>query len=335
MSTPVLLPCGDSDSGEECGSPAEPSPSTHSLHVCTSDSSDDNWLSEICRVPRKSLHITSSDEVWAETLCRSRPSHLEAHGGISPGQTSSPLHLEAHGGISPGQTSSPSHLEAHGGVSPCQTSSPSHLEAHGGVSPGQTSFAGPYTALRELRSEVAVYMRLPEPLWPLPAQDSIVDETRSQSFGASSSPMSAKQSIIGKCCWRFVAWSYVLRDIFVFKIGIAYDPVHRWWNREFGYVGEQTWQFMDVMHAGSPTECCWLERALIFRLGSIPGCHNGSAGGEGISAVTSEATGESPVCHCYIVYAPAGSGVGLRAAFLSRKRQRTTQRFPNVSPVLL
>ena len=209
-------------------------------------------------------------------------------------------------------------------------STPSHLQAHGGASPCP-SFDGPYTSLLELCSQAAVYMRLPEPVWPEPEQDAIVDDAISQSFGGPSpvsgdpSLVSGEQAIIGKCCWRFAAWSQVLRDLFAFKIGIAYDPVHRWWNQEFGYNKDQTWMFMDVIHAGSAAQCCWLERALIFRLGSIRGCHNVARGGEGISTVTSAAGGESSVCHCYIVYTPAGSGVGLRAAFLARKRQRTTQ----------
>ena len=280
------------DSGEECGS-EEPSPPTRALQV---HDSDDAWLDEICHAPRRILHVTASDDEWAETLCRSTPSHLQFHGGASPrpsfdGPYTSLLDL------------------AESNSSPCP------------------SFDGPYTSLPELRSQAAVYMRLPEPVWPEPEQDAIVDDAISQSSPMSGGPslVTGEQAIIGKCCWRFAAWSQVLRDVFAFKIGVAYDPVHRWWNEEFGYNKDQTWMFMDVIHAGSAAQCCWLERALIFRLGSIRGCHNASGGGEGISTVTSAAGGESPLCHCYIVYAPAGSGVGLRAAFLARKRQRTTQ----------
>ena len=205
----------------------------------------------------------------------------------------------------------------------CRSTS-SHSQAHGGASPCRTVFDRPYASLHELRSEAAAYMGLPEPLWLLPEQDTIVDEAIRQSFEGPSS-LSREQAILGQCCWRFAAWSQALQDKFVFKVGIAYDPVHRWWNEEFGYIMEMKWMFMDIVHAGTAAECSWLEKALIFRLGSIRGCHNASAGGEGISVVTSAAGGESPLCHCYIVYAPAGSGVGLRAAFLSRKRQRTTQ----------
>ena len=258
--------------------------------------------SEETSLPTRALQFhasDSSDDVWLDEICRA-PRRI--------------LHMTAsdEAWAETLCRSTPSHLQSHGGASPCPP------------------FDGPYTSLLELRSQVAVYMHLPEPVWLEPEQDAIIDDAISQNFGGPSpvsggpSLVSGESAFIAKCCWRFAAWSQVLQDLFVFKIGIAHDPVHRWWNEEFGYNKDQIWMFMDVMHAGSAAQCCWLEKALIFRLGSIPGCHNASGGGEGISAVSSAAGGESSSCHCYIVYAPAGSGVGLRAAFLARKRQQTT-----------
>ena len=40
----------------------------------------------------------------------------------------------------------------------------------------------------------------------------------------------------------------------VFKVGIAADPDHRFWNPEFGYETERTWHFMDVVWPGPANE---------------------------------------------------------------------------------
>ena len=101
-----------------------------------------------------------------------------------------------------------------------------------------------------------------------------------------------------------------------FKVGIAFNPAHRWRNDDLGYVHEQMWMFMDVMHSGSADECRSLEKDLIRSVGRLPGCYNASLGGEGVCSTTPGA------CHCYAVFAPAGSGVGVHAAWRHRVEGR-------------
>ena len=104
--------------------------------------------------------------------------------------------------------------------------------------------------------------------------------------------------------------------ICIFKVGIAYDPADRWSNQQFGYMRDRQWMFMDVMVADSAEECRCLEQELIAALKLLAGCYNEKPGGEGISSLG----GGSPSCHCYAVYAPAGSGIGVRQACLKRIR---------------
>ena len=98
--------------------------------------------------------------------------------------------------------------------------------------------------------------------------------------------------------------------------GIAFDPAHRWRNDEFGYVHEKMWMFMDVMHSGSADECRSLEKDLIQSVRRLPGCYNTRPGGEGVRSAT------PGTCYCYAVYAPAGSGVGVHAAWRHRVEGR-------------
>ena len=120
-----------------------------------------------------------------------------------------------------------------------------------------------------------------------------------------------------KCLWRIGAWMQALDNTAASKVGIAFNPAHRWRNDDFGYVHEQMWMFMDVMHSGSADECRSLEKDLIRSVGRLPGCYNASPGGEGVCSTTPGA------CHCYAVYAPAGSGVGVHAAW--RQRANTSR----------
>jgi len=116
---------------------------------------------------------------------------------------------------------------------------------------------------------------------------------------------------VRKCLWQFATWGKSL-GVFAFKIGIAYDPRVRWER----YEDEEMWLFMDVMHEGNPEECRCLEKDLIGKLRHIPGCYNVAPGGEGIRAGATEGK-----CFCYAVYATAGEGIGVHAAWLARKRR--------------
>ena len=68
----------------------------------------------------------------------------------------------------------------------------------------------------------------------------------------------------------------------VFKVGIAADPDHRFWNPELGDEIERTWHFMDVVWSGPANESRNLEINLISALRGLPGCRNVRAGGDGV-----------------------------------------------------
>ena len=118
--------------------------------------------------------------------------------------------------------------------------------------------------------------------------------------------------LLYKCLWRIGAWMQALDNTAAFKVGIAFNPAHRWRNDDFGYVHEEMWMFMDVMHSGSADEWRSHEKDFIRSVRNLRGCYNASPGGEGVSSST------PGTCYCYAVYAPAGSGVGVHAAWRHR-----------------
>ena len=182
-------------------------------------------------------------------------------------------------------------------VSLCRTSLPTDSNS----STSGVSLPGPWTSLDELSAELLAAGCPDIPRRSLPEQDALqvsVDQH-------SSWPP------VRKCLWQFAAWGKSL-GVFIFKIGIAYDPPVRWEQ----YADEERWLFMDVMHEGKPEECRCLEKNLIGKLRHIPGCYNVAPGGEGIRAGVMEGK-----CFCYAVYATAGEGISLREAWRARKRR--------------
>ena len=85
-------------------------------------------------------------------------------------------------------------------------------------------------------------------------------------------------SAFAHCCRQLAAWFAAIGPI-VFKVGIAADPDHRFWNPEFGYETERAWHFMDVVWSGPANESRQLEIDLISAFRGLPGCRNVSAGG--------------------------------------------------------
>ena len=167
---------------------------------------------------------------------------------------------------------------------------------------------------------------LPSPVWPLPVQADIqadilwdaVESLGGSNWDTVSWLGGSGVPVLQRCLWRIAAWGAALK-VCIFKVGIAYDPKHRWGNDDFGYATEQTWMFMDVLHCGPAGECRALEIDLIARLIAMAGCYNEKPGGEGISANSSGV----PVmpCYCYCVFAPAGSGLGVRAEWQQRHKR--------------
>ena len=116
--------------------------------------------------------------------------------------------------------------------------------------------------------------------------------------------------------YRLDMWRRLLGPI-VFKIGIAADIRHRYWNSEFGYHREGIWHFMDVVLEGRADICRDMEKSLIHAFRRIPGCYNERPGGEGVSPHCRH------MCRVYLVVAEAASGIGLGTAHAQRQRSRS------------
>jgi hypothetical protein len=121
-------------------------------------------------------------------------------------------------------------------------------------------------------------------------------------------PVDAEFSAFAYGCRRLAAWYQALGPI-IFKVGIAADPDHRFWNREYGYDSEREWHFMEVQGRGPANEMRKLEINLIAGLGGLPGCRNESPGGEGVHP------DRVHTCFQYMVVAPCGAGIGLQRAW--------------------
>jgi hypothetical protein len=102
---------------------------------------------------------------------------------------------------------------------------------------------------------------------------------------------------------RLAAWYSSMKPI-IFKIGIAAQPEHRFWNPEFGYHWEREWHFMEVQSRGPAQEMRKLETCLISSLGRLDGCRNVKPGGEGVRA------DRTHNCFQYMVVASCASGLG-------------------------
>ena len=144
---------------------------------------------------------------------------------------------------------------------------------------------------------LAVAGEIPLPLVRWPRHNSIIIES------------TVRKASFEYCLSRWAAWQNANEWMLAFKIGIAFDAEHRWWNREFGYVAERRWVFMDVMCSDESKNVRELEWQLIEVLRRFPGCQNEASGGGGISDST------KGTCYCYMVFARAGDGVGLQAAW--------------------
>lgn len=270
------------------------------------DSDEDAWLQSICRAPRRRpLPVTlsdASDDAWLQDIC---------HFPRTPESSGVPAMVvaEQQGGGSSGVPVSPV-------VARAEEESSGPPQSPGDPQVVGQPFVGPYHRLGDLVSELVRERKpLPSVAWSLPEQDTIIED---DAFDARHSSV----PVIQYCLWRIAAWGASMTNICIFKVGVAYDPHHRWHNAEFGYDTEKQWMFMDVMHAGTAEECCVLEKDLIARLKKIPGCRNEKDGGDGICL---DNAAELGTCHLYVVFAPAGEGINLYTAWRRRKRASCLQ----------
>ena len=275
-----------------------------------SDGEAEAWLHELCRAPRRSLLPTlsdSSDDDWLHELCRGQPPRSDAPVVVLEVSVLPALHHGSGVPVSSGPRSS--------GVPVCRRPAERSESVRGELgSNAQSTWRNPvlghYQSMHQLVSDLELsQLRLPPSVWSMPARNDIIWDAL-ELFRGSGVP------VIGRCLWRIAAWSASLK-VCIFKVGIAYDPDHRWRNKDFGYAPEQIWTFMDVLHRGRVAECRALEIDLIARLRDVPGCYNDKPGGEGISANSATCSAE---CHCYAVFAPAGSGLGVHAEWRKRRQ---------------
>ena len=290
-----------------------------SMSSIEGDSDDEAWLHELCRAPRRSLQATlsdSSDDSWLCELCRGQCARSD---DTVPPVTASSM----SSGVLAIRRSQKKEEEGSGVL---QIKRPKAEEdGSSGVLAIKRPCDGPWRSMSQLALDLeSAKLLLPVPVWPLPAQADIQADIlwdAMESLGGSNWDTVSWLGgygvpVMQRCLWRIAAWGATLK-VFIFKVGIAYDPVHRWGNADFGYVTEQTWMFMDVLHRGPVGECRSLEIDLIARLRAIAGCYNEKPGGEGISENSS---GVPVECYCYCVFAPAGSGLGVRSEWQRHKR---------------
>ena len=83
----------------------------------------------------------------------------------------------------------------------------------------------------------------------------------------------------------------------IFKVGICYDPVHRWRGEDWSYVHEG-YDFMQLLMWSTATDCKHLEMLAIEQYKDRPGCRcqNETTGGDGIAD-------SEDMCYCYLVVA--------------------------------
>ena len=289
------------------------------------DDDDIAWLSELCKAPPRKLQCNLSDEQWLYSLCRTRRDSSSGLAAVGAAASPSVPRVGAPCITRSGDAwpTPPTAVRLSGARSPPPAAlvpvSPAMMAISGAPAAPQgarrrTGEGTPepswHPSFEQLRADLAASgSPPPERTWALPAHGAIIR--------ALAAPQGLPQSggVLHKCLWRICAWLQAMNNMAAFKVGIAFDPVHRWRNPDFGYMHEHFWLFMDVMHTGSAAECASLERALIASTRHLPGCYNVAPGGEGISPTT---VGE---CRCYVVYAPAGSGLSIRAEWLARREE--------------
>ena len=132
-------------------------------------------------------------------------------------------------------------------------------------------------------------------------------------------PISPESPAKAHCIRRLAAWHDALGPI-VFKVGIAADPAHRFWNGDFGYHGEKVWHFMEVMWRAPACDCRELEIELIAYLRGLPGCRNERPGGEGVRP------DRDHTCFVYMVVAACGNGISLERAWAERRAESIIRR---------
>ena len=82
---------------------------------------------------------------------------------------------------------------------------------------------------------------------------------------------------------RLACWERTFEDIAIFKWGVSAVPENRWRNPTYGYLKDNMWLCMDVVHAADAETCRQLETCLIASTFGVQGCQNLAPGGEGVT----------------------------------------------------
>jgi len=256
--------------------------------------SDSEWLLELCKVERRAddADDKAADEFLDYLLEHHRPSGPRDSG---PSVPVVPLRQPAPGPLLP-QLLGPF---CHSSWAPLAT-------VPGPCLPLPQPAPGRF--LPRSWDELVRFATAPGPLLPVavPAGHVVIRSLPQAQDGN-------HHSVFAHCCRQLAAWFAAIGPI-VFKVGIAADPGHRFWNPEFGYETERAWHFMDVVWSGPANESRQLEIDLISAFRGLPGCRNVSAGGDGVRP------DRKHLCFTYLVVAECGHGLPLGRAWAKRRR---------------
>ena len=201
-----------------------------------SSGSDDEWLHTLCRAPHRPLVTTpnppDSDDEWALTLCRAPRPPCETGPHRSGGSVL----------VAAATSSSGSRLRRPP-VATTRTRPPPRRAV------SRSPHRGAVLVTSTLPS--VVFRSFDQLLRTFPDAGGLTLPRQDQCIRASlsSAPPTATAiaDIRALLLERLAGWARLLGSAIVFKVGIAADPDHRYFNSEFGYVNDRMWLCMDVV----------------------------------------------------------------------------------------
>ena len=102
----------------------------------------------------------------------------------------------------------------------------------------------------------------------------------------------------------------------LFKIGITADPVHRMTNDRYGYIDE-CFVMMNLVFVGAVDAVAKMEKFLINRFKSRPGCKNIALGGESADKLRRQ---PGPA-YTYVVHVDSDAYTRLRVKKIRQQQQ--------------
>jgi len=231
-------------------------------------SSDEEWVHNICRLPAPA---DDDDDAWLRELCHT------------------PIEQTLRGALA----GAPTGVDADTGV--CAEAG----SARGSVDTASVELVQHEPVQHELVQHVPVELE-PVHLEPALKQDIIELMASNKHPAIDFSSMAALGTNRGgaylhSCC--FVRERVDELWPCVFKIGITWQPRHRWETREDGGYKWDGFTRMHVLWGAAASECRELEKSLISKFKPVPGCWNVAPGGDGFQA------NDPRACFVYVVFA--------------------------------